>query len=328
MLTIATHAAEPRDAELFVELAARAFAHVPEHARPKERPEFVAHTHGPENPAGRGLVTLAHEGETLVGHVGAIPFRFLRRDGALATGWQIGCYVVDGSQQRKGIGKAILADLSAAVAREPRGGFLFGYPNRRSLGPLLKLGGREVARARTLLVAPSLSRTVRDASGRRWVAQSLDAEDARIALGRVRCPDACRGAFVRDAAWFQWRFLAPAAASRYRFALAAPEGGGESLLLALSEHEVNGVRFTILVDALPELDAQRQGLAVALARAAGGGKPVYLTTNLRWARGPLAFALPERFDPRPVVDVLMPGGDEFAEELGGAPIQTGDWMGF
>lgn len=327
-MNLATHPAQARDAELFVELAARAFAHVPEHARPKERPEFVAHTHGPENPGGRGLVTLAHEGERLIGHVGAIPFRFLRLDGSLATGWQIGCYVVDGSRQRKGIGQAILADLSAAVARDPRGGFLFGYPNRRSLGPLLKLGGREVARAATLLVAPSLARGVRDASGRRWAVRACDADDARTALGRIELPPARRGAFVRDAAYFAWRFLAPAAAVRYRFALAAPEGGGQSLVLALSEHRVNGVRFTILVDVLPEPGADGMGLAVALARAAGGGRPVYLTSNQRWKRGPLAFALPERFDPRPVVNVLMPGGDEFAAELARAPIQTADWMGF
>jgi hypothetical protein len=88
------------------------------------------------------------------------------------------------------------------------------------------------------------------------------------------------------------------------------------------------VRFTILVDAVPDVFGARMGLAVRAARVAGGGRPVYLTTNVRWSGGPLAFALPERFDPRPVVDVLMPGCDEIAAELGEAPILTADWMGF
>jgi predicted N-acetyltransferase YhbS len=327
-LKIHAHPAEPRDAELFVELAARAFAHVPEHARPKDRPEYVAHTHGPSNPAGRGLVALAESEGRVVGHVGAIPFRFLRRDGTRTTGWQIGCYVVDGSEQRKGIGQAILAELSAAVAREERRGFLFGYPNRRSLGPLLKLGGREVARARTLLVPPRPGRTLRDEQGRSWAVQQVDAEMAESALRHQRFGEPQRGAFVRDADYFRWRFLAGEAAPRYRFALAAPEGGGESLLLALAEHRVNGVRFTILVDAVPDVFGARMGLALRAARIAGGGRPVYLTTNVRWKGGPIAFALPERFDPRPVVDVLMPGGEEIASELGEAPILTADWMGF
>ena len=327
-MNITTRLAEPRDAQLFVELAARAFAHVPEHARPKERPDFVAHTHGPANPAGRGLVTLAQSEGRLVGHVGAIPFRFLRSDGSTTTGWQIGCYVVDGTQQRKGIGKAILAELSQAVARDERHGFLFGYPNRRSLGPLLKLGGREVARARTLLVPPNPSFRLRDEQGRKWVVRELDAEGASIALKHQRFDEGRRGAFVRDAAYFQWRYLAPPAAPRYRFALAAPEGGGESLLLALSAHRIGPVQFTILVEAVPDAYDARLGLAVKAARIAGGGRPVYVTTNARWPGRPWTVPLPERFDPRPVVDVLMPGCDEIIPELALAPIVTGDWMGF
>ena len=327
-MKITTRPAEARDAELFVELAARAFAHVPEHARPKDRPEFVAHTHGPQNPAGRGLVTLAEDAGQVIGHVGAIPFRFLRRDGTLTTGWQIGCYVVDGTQQRNGIGKAILAGLQAGVARDERHGFLFGFPNRRSFGPLLKLGGREVARARTLLVRPRASRGVTDAEGRAWVVKEVDAEEANTALGHQRFAAPARGAFVRDAAFFRWRYLAPAAAPRYRFALSAPEGGGDSLLLVFTRHHFGRLLFTVFVDAVPELSSERLALALKAARVAGGGRSVYVTTNLRWSGSPHALALPVRFNPRPVVDVLMPGCDGIAPELAGAPIVTGDWMGF
>ena len=82
------------------------------------------------------------------------------------------------------------------------------------------------------------------------------------------------------------------------------------------------------VEAVPDLGSERLALALKAARVAGGGRPVYVTTNLRWSGSPHALRLPERFDPRPVVDVLMPGCDEVAPELATAPIVTGDWMGF
>lgn len=329
-MNITTRFAEPRDAQLFVELAERAFAHVPEHARPKDRPDFVAHTHGAANPAGRALVTLAQSEGRLVGHVSAIPFRFLRRDGNAATGWQIGCYVVDGSQQRQGIGQAILSDLQQAVARDERHGFLFGFPNRRSLGPLLRLGGREVARARTLFVAPTRSGhpALKDTQGREWFAMPADAEMARNALAHSPLAEATSAAFVRDAAFFHWRYLTEPAAVRYQFALVAPRGGGEVLLLVLSEHRARGLRFTVLVDVLPQVREERLALAVRAARTVRHGRPVYLTTNLRWTGAPFSFALPRSLDPRPVVDVLMPGSETLAAELEQAPILTGDWMGF
>src|SRR4029079_2743398 len=126
-----------------------------EHARPKDRPEFVAHTHGPSNPSGGGWVTLAEESGTFVGHVGAIPFRFRREDGSAIVGRQIGCYVVDGAHQGKGIGQAMLADQMRTLARSEPDRFPYGYPNLKSLGPLLKQGGKEFARARTRLVLPA-----------------------------------------------------------------------------------------------------------------------------------------------------------------------------
>jgi hypothetical protein len=192
----------------------------------------------------------------------------------------------------------------------------------------LKLGGREVARARTLLVRPRESRSVKDAQGRAWVVREVDADEANTALGHQRFREPGRGAFVRDAAFFRWRYLAPAAAPRYRFALSAPEGGGDSLLLVLTRHHLGRLLFTVFVDAVPDLGSARFALALKAARVAGGGRPVYLTTNLRWSGSPHALALPERFNPRPVVDVLMPGCDGIGAELAEAPIVTGDWMGF
>lgn len=61
--------------------------------------------------------------------------------------------------------------------------------------------------------------------------------------------------------------------------------------------------------------------AAVTKSACKGQKPSDASTTVGIRR-------PQELDPRPVVNVLMPGGDEFAEELGGAPIQTADWLGF
>jgi predicted N-acetyltransferase YhbS len=322
-LKITTRPAEPGDAQRFLEIAARAFAAAPEHARPKDRPEFVAHTHGPSNPAGAGWVTLAEEAGTLVGHVGAIPFRFRRRDGATIVGRQIGCYVVDGAHQGKGIGQAMLADQMRTLARDEPDRFLYGYPNLKSLGPLLKQGGKEFSRARTRIVLPGRS------GSHTGPIERIEATTARQVLEAMPDPPARPSSFVRDKAFFRWRFLAQPAATRYGFAVSRRASGEPDLLLALAEHTALGRKFTILVDVFPEVSGARLGEAVLAARAAGGGKPVYTTTNDRWTSGPLSIAVPRRFDPRPVVGILMPvGRGDVAADLATAPIRTGDWMGF
>ena len=320
-MRIATRPAEPGDARIFVDVAAAAFADAPEHARPKDRPEFVAHTHGDANPAGRAWVTLAEDGGRFVGHVSAIPFRFRRRDGTTIVGRQIGCYVVGGSQQGKGVGNAMLEDLLRALARPETGGFVYTYPNPRSIGRFLKLGGREVSRARTRLVIPS-------GRGDTARAEPVDANTARKTLEELPEPDAAPGSFLRDKPFFRWRFLAEPAAPRYGFAVARGKSDRPDLLLVLGEHVAHGRRFTILVDAYPDVFEEGLGKAVSSARAAGGGRPVYLTTNVGWKGRPLAVTVPRRFDPRPVVGILMPGSDDIERELAAAPILTGDWMGF
>lgn len=322
-MKITTRPAEPGDAQRFLEIAARAFAGAPEHARPRDRPEFVAHTHGPANPAGGGWVTLAEEGGQYIGHVGAIPFRFRRRDGSAIVGRQIGCYVVDGAHQGKGIGQAMLADQMRTLASSEPDRFLYGYPNLRSLGPLLKLGGREFARARTRIALPARL------SSHGATIEKIEATTARQVLEEMREPPSKAGAFVRDKAFFRWRFLAEPAASRYAFAVSRRASGEADLLLALAGHTALGRKFTILVDVFPEVSGTRLGEAVRMARAAGDGKPVYATTNDRWERGPLSIAVPRRFDPRPVVGILMPVGcEDVLADLAEAPIRTGDWMGF
>jgi predicted N-acetyltransferase YhbS len=320
VLKITTRPAEPGDARIFVDVAARAFADAPAHARPKDRPEFVAHTHGAANPAGRAWVTLAEDDGRFVGHVSAIPFRFCRRDGSTITGRQIGCYVVDGSQQGKGVGHAMLQDLQRALSGPDVGGFVYTYPNPRSIGRFLKLGGREVARASTRIVLPARL------TSHGPPVDFVDPATALAVLDDMSDGPPKTGAFVRDKSYFRWRFLAEPAASRYRFA--AARSGTDDFLLALAEHTALGRRFTILVDGYPDLAGDRLGEAVYIARAAGGGRAVYLTTSPRWDRGPFSIGVPRRFDPRPVVGILMPGREDMVAELAAAPIRTGDWMGF
>jgi len=240
----------------------------------------------------------------------------------------VSCFVVDGSVQRQGVGQALFAELLAAIGRDERGGFVFTHPNPRSHGLFLRFGARELVRARTLLIAPALRRGWTDEQERRWKVSELDPESARAELSRLAFPEPQRGAFLRDAEFFRWRFLDAPAAPRCRFARAAPDGGGESLLLAFGEHRARGVRFTILVDAVPDPFRGRFALALRAARGAGGRRPLYLTTNARWEDGPLAFSVPRALDPRPVFLVLFPGHDELAPELAQAPILTGDWMSF
>jgi hypothetical protein len=192
------------------------------------------------------------------------------------------------------------------------------------------VGGRELAAVPAHLFLPRFLRgsTVRDGEGRRWRVAAADAATARRAVDAQAEALPRRGAFVRDRAQFRWRFLDEPAAPRYRFAVAEPEDGGESIVIALASHTMRGQRFAILADACPDVLDARLGAAVAAAREAAGGRPHYLTTNVRWNGSPHGFRVPRRFDPRPVATFLMPGCDEIAPELARTPILTGDWMSF
>ena len=324
-----TRLAEPADARHFVEIARRAFSRYPPHARPKDTIAFVEHTHGPSNPAGRAWVAVAEENGTVVAHVSVIPFRFRRADGRTILGWQVSCYAVDLQLQGQGHGHALLEELLRKVREACPGDFVYTFPSPRSWPRFRKVGGRELAASPAHLLLPSFRRgPIRDAEGRRWRVAEVDAVAARRAVdAQVEAPPRT-GAFVRDRAYFRWRYLDPPAAERYRFALAEREDGGESLVIALADHAMRGQRFAILADACPDVLDSRFGTAVAAARAASSGRPLYLTTNVRWSGGPHALRLPRRFDPRPVATFLMPGCDEVAEELARAPIVTGDWMSF
>jgi predicted N-acetyltransferase YhbS len=318
----------PEDARAYVRLAADAFSVARAGARPTESESFVAHIHSEANPAGRSMAGLAELEGRVVGHVSGIPFRFRRRDGAAMTCWQLGLFAVAAELQRSGLGGKLLRFLIAEVARERPGECAYGYPNPRSVGLLLHWGLKPALEVPAHVVLPRLRRgRLRDA-GASWELAELDAAGAAAALERVRVEETAPGRFVRDAAFFRWRFLGPDADLRYRFLALERRGSGELVLLALAEHAALGTSFTVLVDGLPDLTEGRMGLALEAARSATPRRPVYVTTNARWRGGPACVRVPRRFDPRPVLPFLLPGSEGFQPELGGATYLTGDWMSF
>ena len=328
MTTLETRPYGPEDARTYVRLAASAFSVAKEHARPTDSEAYVAHVHSDANPAGRSFATLAeHEGR-IAGHLSGIPFRYRRRDGGLITCWQLGCFAVAADLHRHGIGGKLLKHQIAVHARERPGDCVYGYPNPRSLGILLGWGLKACVDVPARVAPPRVVRGgLADERGP-WELAPVDASGAGAALERVRCGEPRPGGFVRDAAFFRWRFLGPDADRRYRFVVLERRGGGDVTLIALAEHAALGTRFTVLVDGVPDLTEGRLGLALRAARLAGGRRPVYVTTNARWRGGPVAVRVPRRLDPRPVVPFLMPGSEAFLPELGRAAYVTGDWMSF
>jgi hypothetical protein len=100
------------------------------------------------------------------------------------------------------------------------------------------------------------------------------------------------------------------------------------IALVLSEHRFKGQRFTILVDAWPDLIDDRLDLLVPAAGRVGTGRLVYLNANRPLRGVPLKLRMPTSLDPRPIELLYLPGGSVGADELAGARAMTADWMGF
>jgi predicted N-acetyltransferase YhbS len=332
MIAFATRAFEAYDAELYVDLAATAFQLAPRNARPTHTAQLVAHLHGDANPAGRALVTLAFQDARPVGHVSALPFRFRRRDGTSVIGWQVGCFAVDASLQRQGVGRGLIAAISAELARRGTD-FVYTYPNPRSSGVFRKHGYASAGRSPTWLACPAPLRTryasrVTAKDGTVWDAELLDASGVRAALATQRDPEPRCAAFVRDRAYFRWRTLHAEADARYRFALLKQRATGETIAVALGAHRFSGLTFTILVDAWPDVLDSHLELCVRAAGALGRGRLVYWNTNRPMRGVALSARVPRARDPRPVELLLLPGGALDANELALAPTITADWLGF
>ena len=330
MLKLRARPAEPADAATYVRLVADAVRVAPGWARPKDSVEFVAHTHSALNPSGRALVALAeHEGK-VAGHCSAVPWRFARHDGSRTTGWLVSCFAIAREAQGAGLGTALVGALLDAVAARP-GEFAFTHPNPRSHGVFLRHGGRVLDRSETLLVAPRRTRTLAAPDGTAMECAPLAAAAAREWVARLPDLPSRHAGFVKDRAWFLWRHLGPDADRRTR--LFRVRGGGEDFVLVLAEHAARGMRFTVLVDVWPDIAAERWALVLRAARHAGGGRPVYLTTNLRartaaTSGAPLALSVPRFADPRPVETMMLSAPSAIDAELAASTVFTGDWMSF
>ncbi|MFM7281698.1 MAG: GNAT family N-acetyltransferase [Planctomycetia bacterium] len=322
MLSFTTRPFRPSDAELYVRLAADAFSIVPSWQRPKDSIEFVAHMHSSANPAGLAIVAIAEQEGREVGHFSAIPARLRTHSGALAIGWQLSCFAIARDLQRQGVGTGLVGSLLDEVAKTPRD-FVYVYPNPRSLGVFLRHGGRYLDDAPAWILFP------RPFASREGI-ELIDAAAALRAIEQIPEVETAPGNFLKDRAFFHWRFLGPDADRRTRFARV--RRAGTEFVLVLASHRASGIDFTVLVDVYPDILRTHYGLVLAAARAAGGGRPVYLTTNLGGrvdARGaPWRVRVPQRFDPRPVGTMIMPRTELADGELARSQVITGDWMSF
>lgn len=322
MLSFTTRSFRPSDAELYVRLAADAFSIVPSWQRPKDSVEFVSHMHSAANPAGLAIVSIAEQEGREVGHFSAIPARLRTLSGGTAIGWQLSCFAIARDLQRQGVGTGLVGSLLDEVAKTPRD-FVYVYPNPRSLGVFLRHGGRYLDDAPATILFPS------PFASRKGI-ELLDARAADREIERIPEVETAPGNFIKDRAFFRWRFLGPDADRRTRFALV--KRAGQEFVLVLASHRASGVDFTVLVDVYPDILRTHYGLVLQSARAAGGGKPVYLTTNLGRrvsARGaPWRIRVPQRFDPRPVGTMIMPRTELQDADLSRSQVITGDWMSF
>lgn len=350
-----------------VELAARAFTVVAADARPKDSAAFLGHIHGDANPAGRAWIAIARRAGRAVASVAAVPARFRTRAGRAIVGYQIGTFVVDPSMQRQGLGSQSLAELTRVLKALPDT-FIYAYPNPRSQAVLDRLGYLRVAEIPTLIHPPGWrslfapgTTSLRDRAGREWDLTFLRAGDAEKAVRAVGELEREPAGFVRDRRYFLWRFFGPDSAQRYEFVVCTARGEKRAFVLALARHGFKGLRFTILVDAFPNIFAAEPALvadepelladepallahkpalfagdpalAVRAAQVTGrraGAWFVYLNTSARATPGtPWSVRLPRARNPRPVQLMIYPENSAIsADELGASLAMTADWNGF
>jgi GNAT superfamily N-acetyltransferase len=317
---------EAHHADIQVELVGRAYANLPESARPKESAAYLKHMQGPSNPAGRSWIAVASEGGRPVGSVGAVPMRLVRRDGHTVTGFQLHRNLVDAAQQGKGIGKALLGELSGAL-KEREDGFLYGYPNRQAMPVLSRHGYRRAGWTPTRIFLPARG------PGRSWDVQEIAREHVPAVLAAIPAPAMPPVGFLRDAAYFEWRFCASEAEGRYRFVHCRDREEGTEFVIVLARHRYAGLWFGVFGDACPDVLGTHLGTAVRASLAVGrksGSFLLYATASVRpGSRPPWSVAIPESRDPRPVVllvheETKAASAEAIAESI----VMTADWGGF
>ena len=264
------------------------------------------------------------------GHLSGMPFRSAARR---EPGHLLAARIVRGGREPAPAGdrgRAPEAPDRGACARAP-GRLRLRLPEPPQPRAALELGPAAVparARARRASAAPALRRAARRARDASAARSSMRPPPARRSSAVVY-GEPGRGGFVRDAAFFRWRFLGPDADLRYRFVALKRRGGGDTMLVALAEHAALGTQFTVLVDGAPDLSA-----GTPRARAARGAhrrrSPARVPDDQRAlarraAGGARAAAL------RPAAGRAVPDAGQrgaLRRSSPRRPIVTGDWMSF
>ena len=322
MIDVEVSPFEERHAGVQVDLEARAFARVSASARPKDSAEYLAHIHGPKNPAGCAWIAVATEAGRPLGSAAALPALFARKSGRILTGWQIGTFVVDAEQQGKGIGTALLEALTDAL-KGREGAFLYSYPNRRSIGVFERHGYARAGRTPTRIFLPARG------PGEGFETRKIAREELPSVLASIQALPPTAGGFLRDARTFAWRFGAQEAEGRYRFVRCGERDGAGAFVVALAAHRFAGLHFGVLAGACPDVLEHHLGTAVRAALAHGSSL-LYATVTARpGSELPWSLTVPESRDPRPVVRVLHAGtAPDLFDEVAASSVMTSDWGGF
>ncbi|MEM7541270.1 MAG: hypothetical protein AAF384_06730 [Pseudomonadota bacterium] len=331
-----TYAAEPYQAhhtEMHLGITERAYANHPAHARPELDAAFHRQLHGGANPAGAALMMTAREDGHCVGVLSSIPMRFKTRAGIAMTGYQGTALAVDPGAQAQFIGLR-LSRLLIRSANALSNCFPYGYPNRNAHRFYVRAGSVLAQVVPTYVFPRTPCRaSYKDPSGMRWTFEAINSPDELDPSEFIDSPLAIEG-FVRDRAYFDWRFGGDAAA-RYRFVFCRAEEKSSSFIVACTEHRMSGFPFTILVEGYPSPFLDHFAIAVRAATLTATHKTirfVYATTNLarrrpeiRWPKG---VEIPTRFHPRPFELYAHPEGAAPTDEVGLSLALTGDWLGF
>lgn len=340
---------QPDHAEVYLELQRRAYSRAPAHSRPRDSAAFLKHVQGAANPAGITRIAAAHSNDECIGSLAAMPVRFRTASGGNATGYRIDYWVVDPAHQGKGIGRRLLAELTESLAPVETA-FVYSLPGQRSFDAFKNMGYVPVTSVPTFLYATGypllripknrISVPIPDQETGAWEAEFMDLERVReLFQDRLDRKEDLEIGFVRDQAYFTWRYLEPDPLRNYLYVVCRREKGEGFLVVVLARHCLRGLSFTILVDWYSNPPCQGFPVAIKAARLGarqGRDLLVYTTTNAaRLSRtptvrsAPFGFSVPSRFNPRIVELVLYSESRAIKkEDLAKSLVTTGDWMGF
>lgn len=313
-----------------------------------------------DNPLGSGDGVVFCRNGAAIGFGGATPRR-LRLDGAVAPVAHGLEYMVEPSARGGGGGGAAVRLAKAWEKRMTALGFAVGvvFPNANSVGLLTSdlVGWRLIFAPRFLALplagaafrenapgglspalATALVRTLAAGLALRRIGRGkpaiveLDRFDDRFDELWRRTAHGARAAFVRDAAYLNWRYVGH---PLYRYRIFAIERDGIAAFLVVSPRHLFGMDSLLVVDgwAAPEdsglltslaIDVARRGrdetIAVLGAQAAPGS---HFEAALKRAG---FVAVPDRFNPKPfaLIGLSLAGGSEAAFDAQGWHLTWGD----